>query len=180
MKMKMPSYVFSFSFVFELMSKNARNYGVLAGVVTIALMLLVYQFDKATMLSRLVYWPSLIIYIAFMYKACLEERKSHGGFLTFQDGLRTAFGTFLIANLIFYVFYYVMFNYVDPGLVSIQAETFRAYADAMEPGQAKDMMKAIEKQGFEVTLSSAMLGFAKGAIGGFLLSLIIGGLTKRI
>ncbi len=68
---------------------------------------------------------------------------------------------------------------IDPGLVDIQKEMLQAYAEQLEVDQRREMIKSIEESNFDVTLLTVLSGFAKGAIGGFILSLIISSITKR-
>ncbi len=115
-----------------------------------------------------------------MTRACLEKRTSHGGNLIFADGLRTAFVTFLIANAVFHIFNYILFNFVDKGLVDIQMEMAQElYPKLLPEEQAKDLLQTMKKEGFEMSIPNLVFAYAKGAIGGFVLSLIIAGFTRR-
>ncbi len=161
------------------MGSGTKKYGLLAGVLAIGYLLLFYLVNRALILNPAVYWSSVLFYLVCMYKACLSARSGYGGLLTFSDGLRTAFTVFLIANLLFYLFYYLLFNYIDPDLVALQEASFRQFAEMMNPEEARPMLEAMEKQGFEMTLTATLFGYAKGAIGGFVLALIVAAVTKR-
>jgi len=132
------------------------------------------------MLSMWVYWTPLIFYLFFMSKSCLEKRASHGGNLIFKDAVRTAFVTFLVANAVFYIFNFLLFNFVDPEMVDIQMEMAKElYPKILPKEQAKDMIQTMKKEGFEMSLPNSIFAYAKGAIGGFVLSLIVAGITRR-
>ena len=162
------------------MNTFSKKYGALAGVFVVLYFVLFYLIDKTTMLGMTAYWSSLIIYLGFMSKACLDERASHGGLLTFKDALRTAFVTFLIANLFFHVFNYILFKYVDPGLIETQMEMAKKiYLQFMDEAQAKKMIKEMSKNRFEMSLANVIFEYAKGAIGGFILSLLVAVLIRR-
>lgn len=163
------------------MNNSSVKYGIIAGVSSIFYMLLFYFIDKRMMLGMGVYWSSLLIYLGLMYKACTDIRQDNGGFITFQDALRTAFTTFLIANVFFFTFYYVLFNFVEPGLIEIQKEmAIEVYNEVLGEQDAAKMQQSMEKEGFDMTVANTAMGFAKGAIGGFLLSLIIAAIAKRM
>ncbi len=158
----------------------SKKNGLLAGVFVVLFFALFYVIDKTTMLGMVVYWSSLIIYIGFMAKACLEERGSHGDLLTFKDALRTAFVTFLLANLFFHIFNYILFKFIDPGLIETQMEMAKkVYAQFLDEAQSKKMIKEMAKNRFEMSITNVIFEYAKGAIGGFILSLIVAGLVKR-
>ena len=163
------------------MNSTKKN-GLIAGGLTILFMMIVYLLidDKRIVLSYWVYWGSIIFYLFFMSRSCLEKRASHGGNLIFKDALRAAFITFLVANAVFHLFNYVLFNFVDPGLVDIQMEMAKElYPKLLPKEQAKDMLQTMKREGFEMSIPNLIFAYAKGAIGGFVLSLIIAGITRR-
>jgi len=162
------------------LENNRVKYGLLGGFFVVGYILLFYFIDKPTMLSMGVYWSSLLIYLFFMYRACIAERKGYHGNLIFADALRTAFVTFLIANLVFHIFNYVLFNFVDPNLVEIQMELAKeVYPRFLDENTAKNMLRTMTKDRFEMTLSNLVFALAKGAIGGFVLALIIAAMARR-
>lgn len=160
---------------------ESKKYGIIAGVATVGYMLLFYVIDRPLMLNMKVYWSSFLIYFFCMYKACIERRsKNENEVLLLMEGLKIAFQTFLIANAIFYVFYYILLNFVDPSLVDLQMETAKQmYQEYMPADQAKEMIKNMDKEGFEMTISKTTFEYAKGAIVGFAFSLFIGAIVRQ-
>ncbi|MFK7808218.1 MAG: DUF4199 domain-containing protein [Saprospiraceae bacterium] len=159
----------------------SKKYGIIAGVATVGYMLLFYLIDRTLILNMKVYWSSLLIYFICMYKACMEIRSSHENeVLHLKDAIRASFITFLIANAIFYIFYYILLNFVDPDLVKLQVEIAQQmYLDIMGEERAKPMLDRMEEEGFEMTFSKTFFEYAKGAIAGFVFSLLIGGFTRQ-
>ncbi|MFK8103862.1 MAG: DUF4199 domain-containing protein, partial [Saprospiraceae bacterium] len=92
----------------------AQKYGVLAGILTILYMLIFYFWGKR-MLNPEVFASSLLIYAGAMLMGGLKLRSQNGGVLSFQEGLRNSFVIFLVANVLYYIFYYFIFKY-DPEL----------------------------------------------------------------
>ena len=107
-----------------------------------------------------------------------EQRQQQGGALTFQEGLKVAFGTYLVANLLYYIFYYTL-HQIDPGLADIQKQ---AMADFLPNITMKDQLEQalrdLERQDFSVSAKTAAFGYARAAIGGFILSLGVSYLSR--
>lgn len=91
--------------------------GVLAGVITVVLFLIVYFIDKEMMIHPMLWWGSLGIYIWFIAQAVKEPAMSG-----VQLGIKEGFKAFVFANAIFYLFYYVMLVHIDPTLQDLQWE----------------------------------------------------------
>lgn len=165
------------------MQNNRLKYGLIAGTGTVLYLLAFYGVSPRLMLSSWVMWGSLVIYLACMTLACRRERSATTGGYPFQSALKTAFTVFVIANVIYYVFYYVLFNVIDPGLADLQRElvleNMDRYAGMLGEENAEELMRRYEEEDFRVTLSNTALGFAQSLIGGFILALIVAGVMKR-
>jgi len=158
----------------------AQKYGTLAGIGTILFLLLFYFIDQRAMLGWSVYWAPIVLYMMAMVWAVKSQKEAHGDQLTFKEGLSTAFLTFLIANLFFHIFNYVLFKFMDPDLVALQKEISMELFDTTLVGEQYEEMKAqMEEADFSPSLSKSLYGFAKGAIGGFILSLLVAGLMRN-
>lgn len=165
------------------MNNNRLKYGVIAGAGTVLYLLAFYAASPRLMLSSWVMWGSLIIYLACMAMACRREREAIAGLYPFQSALKTAFAVFVVANLIYYAFYYVLFNVIDPGLVDLQRElvleSMDRYGGMLGEENAEELMRRYREEDFRVTLSNTALSFAQSLIGGFILALIVAGVMKR-
>jgi len=97
--------------------------------------------------------------------------------------LRTAFLTFAITSLIFYVFNYLLFNFLDPDLAEVQkeilVEQMGKMAGRLQFSELKDQIEEFAKQDFRITIRNTMMSLAQSLIGGFVLSLAVAGLMKR-
>ncbi len=148
--------------------------GLLSGLFTIALFIIAYAIDPRLMLHPGLYWGSLIIYLFGMLGACLLGKRRGEGVLGFRNAVRTAFVTFLLANCLYLAFYFIMFNVVDPGLPEIQKELFREFYEVKFKGKAlKDQLTQLDAENFQLDASTIIFGFGRGAIGGFILSLLL-------
>lgn len=165
------------------MNKNIGiKYGLLAGSVTVAYFLLFYFIQDTLILHPAVIWCSLMIYLGFMFKACMDESKGRETF-NFQQALQTAFVVYIIASVVYYIFYYIWFNFVDPSLLQVQVERILARKEeimnVMGPDEGTKYLQKLEKEGVSLTLSDLFLAFSQSLIGGFLLALIVAGFTRK-
>lgn len=142
-------------------------------------MLIFYFYDKKIMLGPSVLWSTTLLYIVGMFFAAREERKKRE-FMTFREVLSVAFVTYLVANLVFYDFIYILFNFVDPTLPDLQVQV--SIEKARESGLSEyleDAIAEIEKTPAELTLGQAIFDYIRSAIFGFILSLAIAGVTRN-
>jgi hypothetical protein len=158
------------------MKQNILKYGTMAGITLIGYFLLFYYTNKNEMLGQSVQLISYLIYALFMFIAA--KSVSH---LDFKTVLRTAFGVFIVTNLFYYVFDYVLFNTVDKSLADIQKTMMIDYytANIKTVQETKEMTDNILNGNFH-TFKSLAFGFSKGAIGGFGLAVIISFLVKKM
>lgn len=165
------------------MTKNtAVNYGILAGVGVVAYFLLFYFINQRLMLSPAVNWGSVAIFILFMVAACRREGELRETF-SFKEALRTAFLVYVIAALIYYVFYYVMFGLIDTELLVLEREAniefSQKLAQLLNLGDISQEIETFRQEDLRISFFALTLGFARSIIGGFIISLIIATLTKR-
>ncbi len=144
------------------MNSKSRTYGIIAGGGTVLYLLLFYFADAANIHNPAIVWSSLIIYLACMYKAVIERKNDLGGSIEFRDAASAAFVVYLIANIMYYGFIYLMFKYFDPELVDL--------ATALS---GDDQFQISTKFLDYVTLC------LRGCIFGFLLSAILAVILKR-
>jgi hypothetical protein len=152
------------------------KYGIIAGVGVMAFFLLFYLIDKALFFDRGVYWSSLFVYLGFMYLTCQKvfEKAEKPTYFTY---LQTAFVVYIIANAMYYLLYFFLYNYIDPSLSSIQEEVVRASLDQnselLNTEISSQLRSNLDKEGLTFTPNQAFFGFATGLIGGFVLAFIM-------
>jgi len=161
----------------------AIKYGLIAGVGVAAYYLLFYYTNIELFFNPVVAWASLAIYLAAMFKACLDDRKSTPDDYPFLLGLRMSFATFAVTSAVYYIFNYLLYNVIDPELIEIQKEImFEQIADMAKRFEMSDMKDSIEdfkEQDYSVTIANSFLGWGWSLIGGFLLSLGVGAIMRR-
>jgi len=153
----------------------AIRYGVIAGLTIVAYFLLFYFIKPRLLFNPFIYWASLGVYIAIVWKALLDEKKKVGEEYDFQMALRTAFFIFVIANLIYYLFYYILFGLIDPSLIELQKEVMEEAMAARKSMLSEEQLEALEKSmrddSMKVTPGSVFFTYIRALIGNFLLAL---------
>jgi hypothetical protein len=98
----------------------------------------------------------------------------------FKTVLRTAFGVFIVANIVYYAFDYVLFNHIDKSLGLLQKEVMIGYysAGAKSVQEQNLLYESIQTTDFH-NFKGISFNFAKGAIGGFGLAILVSYLIKR-
>ncbi len=162
------------------MKKHEITAGLVAGFATILVLFIAHLIEPIWMLSPFLFWGSLIFYFLGMLGACLLLKRQGKGILPFREAVRTAFVTFLIANIVFYAFYYLMFNVIDPNLTLLQKELTKAYYEQNFTGmELRRYLAELAETEIKVDFGTIFQGFIRGAIGGFLLSLLVGFSTRQ-
>ncbi len=152
--------------------KISLKYGLIAGGIVVLYFLLFYFLDKESMLKMWVAYSSILIYVLFMAKTVKDQRELMEDIISFRDAISVAFLNFIIANVVYYIFYFFIIK-SDLALVEMLKQSTIEFYQKMGQDTAE-----IEKN-FEVGFSTILLSFARGAIGGFILSLIIAGTMRR-
>lgn len=162
-----------------------RN-GLWAGVATIGYFLLFYVIDKKLMLHYGVFMASSLVLLFFMIRACRQENQrlqELPAAYPFALSLKTAFTTYVVGATLYYVWYYLMFNNFDPGLVALQKEIMIERVDQFESyvgAETADQVRAsYRKEGIDVSFSSTLFSLAQSMLFGFILALPVGFAHRR-
>ena len=134
---------------------EAIRWGILAGGAVVVLFAVLYFTNKAMVLNRGLWLGSTLFYIFGMWQAQKQVESDE-----LKDHIQPGFVVFIIANALFYVYYYFLFGVFDPELVQMQANLLT------EGGQeaAKAPLPTIGKT-FTAYMQSLIFGFAiAGAI----------------
>ena len=160
----------------------ALKYGLIAGVGVVAYFLLFYCSDIKLFFNPIIVWGSLVVYIAGMVKACVDQRKMQAEF-PFKDALRTAFFSFAVASVVYYVFNYLLYNVFDAELAEVQkeilVEQMGKMATRLQFSDVEDQIKEFSKSDFRVTIGNSFLALGQSLIGGFILSLAVSAVMRR-
>lgn len=155
------------------------KYGIFAGLAVVLYFLLFYWIDKGLMLHWTVFYGSTLIYVLAMFWAARSLREQQGGQLHFREGLRAAFLTFLVANVFYYLFYYIIYQ-LDPTLVELQREALREFLpNITTKDRLQQALRDLDERDLNVYPAATLFGYARSAIGGFILAVLIALLARN-
>lgn len=142
--------------------KHSVIFGLVAGLGTIAYLLLCYWVDPELWVQPVIRVLTWLPFLVCMILPLILLRRD--GSLTFKEALREAFIVYLIANGCFYVFDYVMLTYVDPSLVELIQSDFQRL---VEEGWVEMTDEELESIDHSPKISTYLLTFAQSLIVGF-------------
>ncbi|MBL7815840.1 MAG: DUF4199 domain-containing protein [Saprospiraceae bacterium] len=148
--------------------------GIIAGIVVVGFALLFYFMDSKLAFSPTIRFGSLLVYAFFMFVAIKDVKTEE-----FKILLRGAFAVFLIANAFYYVYDYILFNYIDKTLIDMEKDmAIEMYRPSTPITEQFDMEQGIRNAQAH-TFSSNAMQFARWTILGFGVSLLVSYFVKR-
>ncbi len=160
-------------------SKAGMTYGVYLGLISVVFTLIIYFAGLVG--ESYVSWISLAISIVFVSWVMINFRdKQNGGYLAYKQGVGLGFVTFLIGGIVSSLFTFVLFKFVDPGLVEQIVEKSLDEAIQKNP-EIEGNMEMVEKMTrmFVNPTAMALMGVLMSAIGGIIISLILAAIFKK-
>lgn len=163
------------------------RYGLMGAVTVVFYFALLYFVKKDWFLSPALQWGSLLIYLAFMYKAAQDDCAVYGTERDFRNIVRTPFVVFLLINLGYWLFYYGV-HLADKQLIVMELERKIGYLQEQmnavtDPVERNDLNKQINEfrtyQNNPVQpLGPVLAQMTQGALGGFALAAGIAALLR--
>jgi len=145
------------------MKKSIIN-GLLAGGLIVVLYHIAYLINPTWMVNSTLKLASVVVYIPFMGKAA-----SKPALVDVKKGIQAAFIVFIVANAVYYLYYFLQINVFDTNLLTLlKEEMVRFGGVTME-----------ELEDFEVPAIRVFSLFMRSLIGGFILSSIIAVILNR-
>lgn len=168
------------------MNQKAIIYGVVGGLISVAISLLIYLVNPMLFAE---WWVGLIgfpISIAILLALGFAIRKENGGYLKFGDAFLNMLVTGVIMTAIGVLFNILLFNVIDPELPAILTEQILQNTAEMMSGfgmpeaQLEEaMQQTAEGMDSAYTPGKLLLGIIWGAVWYAILSLILGLIVKR-
>lgn len=155
------------------------TYGLYLGVISVVFTLIAYFAGMVG--EDFVGWISFAISIAFVCWAMINFRdKQNGGYLAYGQGVGLGFMTFFIAGIISATFSYVLYQFIDPGLVEQLVQKSLEEAVQKNP-QIESNLEMAEKsiRWFVNPPVLAIMLVVLSAIGGIIISLILAAIFKK-
>lgn len=173
------------------MRQTPLVYGLMLGL-TLIVTAFVFQLIDPRMYLTMSPFVMFILIIAFMVKSGIDERHRNEGFLSLGDAFKAVFITAAIGTTMCSIFEYVLYNFINPGLMEtageIAIETIEKTTKMVgEMMGGDDYEKVVEQakadiniEDFKLTPSVAMINvFSRLVMPGLICSFIVGLIVKR-
>ncbi len=165
------------------MNSIGMKWGIIAGIGIAISSLLLYLVDAVTYFEYYAY-PLVIICILCMVLSATEEKKLQNGFITFNELLNNTFSAFVIATLIYHIFVYALYHFVDPTLAETQKrmslEAAPAFESIFNEEQMETFIRELKNRSFMPTIGQTFLTMAGSLIfPGIIIAAIISGIMKN-
>lgn len=166
-------------------NKEAYKYGIINGLLGILLMYGSWAVSMQAFVSAQFYGLFIPFMLILLIIGGLQLRKSNGGYLSFKEGLRFTFLSYVISSLMVAIATYVLYNFIDTALTEKSFEIgLEKTRQMMEKMGANDeqIEKAIEsanKSKQETSLKTVALGLGLDLIWSFVKSLAVTLLIKK-
>ncbi len=160
------------------------KYGIIGGLLMIAGYVIIYLIDGALLAS----FATLALYIFLLFCMIyggITYRKEIGGFNSFGQAFLAVFTIAFIGSFLIDAFGFVMFKFIDPGLVDVVKEAALEKAEAMMEkfNTPEDVMEAQLKQikatDYTPSLKSQSIRLLSSTVVGAVLSLLIAVFVRR-
>ncbi len=152
--------------------KETFNYGIILGLITVGLSVLTYMFDL--MFKTWVIWPVLLIGVLVLFLLLRSYRDHYNnGYITYGRSVGAGVIIYIYAAVITAIFTYVLYAFIDPGLVDKSlAMAEERLINKGVPDAAID--KAMEMQAKMMKpWFTALMGIINSIFYGLVLSLIV-------
>ncbi len=152
--------------------KETLNYGIIYGLITVGLSLLTYMFDLT--FETWIIWPSLLIGVLVLFFLLRSYRDHYNnGYITYGKSVGAGVVISVYAALISAVYIYVLYAFIDPGLVekSLVVAEEKMIAKGV-PEAALDQALAMQAKMMKPWFT-AMMATISSVFYGLILSLIV-------
>ncbi|HMH21035.1 MAG TPA: DUF4199 domain-containing protein [Puia sp.] len=169
------------------MEAKKRNIGVLYGWIAGLFMVLFSAALYKGGLNLYLSWVarlSYVVMIGLAVMATLKLRKTNGGWLDFQEALKTAFTVMALALAAHTFFTWVLLNFIDPHFKTILAQAVFEKTEELirEMHLSNDVMErtlADERMKDEFTFGRMSMGYAVSCIVYFMVALVIALIVRK-
>lgn len=125
-----------------MMENPSIKYGLYIGLANAVITLLAYFINPEWMFGFTLQIALIIFNIVLMVMAVNEYRDANEGYILFKEGFKAAWLTFIIGVTIVNIFSYLLYNYIDPGLIDVAKEKTMEAIEKMGSFMGEDAMEA--------------------------------------
>lgn len=152
--------------------KETLNYGIILGLITVGFSLLTYMFDLT--FKTWIIWPNLLIGVLVLFFLLRSYRDHYNhGYISYGKSVGAGVVINIYAALIAAVYIYVLYAFIDPGLID------KSLAVAEEKMIERGLPEAAIDKGLEMQAKmlkpwfTTMMATISSIFYGFILSLIV-------
>lgn len=152
--------------------KETLNYGIILGLINVGLAVLTYMFDLT--FKTWLMWPMILISVLVLFFLLRSYRDHYNnGYISYGKSVGAGVIISLYAAIIAAIFAYVLYAFIDPGLVD------KSLAVAEERLIARGMPDAAIEQAMELQAKmikpwfTALMSVINGVFMGLIFSLIV-------
>ncbi|MBI5917624.1 MAG: DUF4199 domain-containing protein [Bacteroidetes bacterium] len=149
------------------MQQTAVKYGIITGMAMALYLFVFYKINRELALNPMVVWGTLFFAVGAMVLAVRKIRRANDGEISKQEALKNAFLVFVLTQLVFWLFIFVLFNLIDPGLIDLQQKMML------------DAGVKVENQDLRMTFGRVFFRFAFMLLPGFFFSLMVASFMKK-
>ena len=159
------------------------KFGLLAGLGCVIFLLALFLIKRNLLLSPWIL-SGFVIIVAFKVAAAYFLWRSRGGEVAFKDSLQAVFTVSAISLLIFVLFFYLLFNFIDLSLLeqvknNITANAVKSFEDGRITKEHLDAgIAKIEKLRFG--LWEGWVAYAVFLCAGFFYALVLAAVSRLI
>lgn len=165
---------------------NAVKNGLILGVISVVLTLLIYAIDYAILVQLKMMFLSLLVSVGFAIYAGITYRKEIGGFISFGKAYQHGFLMFAASGVVSVLFTFLLYFVIDPELPGKLTEASLANTEEMMRsfGMQEDQMEQAMEAARESTKNQfspakVALTYVFILIGGAIFALISGAIVKK-
>ncbi|MBS1606862.1 MAG: DUF4199 domain-containing protein [Bacteroidetes bacterium] len=158
------------------------QYGLIAAGAVVLFILGTYWAGPKVFVGGTAFLTYLIA-IAFAVAAVMVKKKANGGFLTFEEAVKTSFVVIVIALAMRTLFPWLLVNYIDPHfrerlIPEMVAQTENGYRKfGASEDKIRELVESLRKEPFP--LGPMLMDLALSYIVFFFISLLIAAILKR-
>jgi hypothetical protein len=160
--------------------KNSVNYGLLAGLLTVAFSLILWLLDLMENKGLGMIGYLVLAFVLFIGSKNWRDNLN-GGWMSYGEAFKSGFFIVLISAIIGVLYNYVFFNFIDPEFIAnqmLQAE--ERMLEAKPDISDEDLAKAMEISAkFTSSTMLAIMGLVMSLLFGTILSAIVAIFVKK-
>lgn len=161
-------------------SKNIiLNNGLILGAASVILSLVIYVTGNHLNPHWFNSVVSILLFIGLIVLGTKQFRDANGGFLSWQQGVKTGVGIAIVGGLIVVIYNYFFMTFIEPDFIAQATEMQNQ--KFLDQGLTEKQIASANEMGkkFQSPFIMSALGIISYAIGGFVVAAITAAIMKK-